>query len=151
MPSSHAQFAAFFAVSLSLFLLLRHKPPPSPVYTDRPYSHTPLSLLERFLLSICSLVVATSVAASRIYLSYHTPLQVVVGCLAGSVSAVAWFGVTEAARRYGWVDMGLESWLGRMGRWRDLVVEEDLAESGWRVWEDRRENRRKVLGGKKGL
>lgn len=50
--------------------------------------------------------------------------------------------MTEWARREGWVDVGLDSWVGRMGRWRDLVVEEDLAESGWSVWEERRKRRR---------
>lgn len=33
-----------------------------------------------------------------------------------------------------------------MGRWRDLVVEEDLAEAGWRVWEGRREKRGREEG-----
>ena len=65
-----------------------------------------------------------------------------MGCAAGAVCAIAWFGATEWARREGWVDVGLDSWVGRMGRWRDLVVEEDLAESGWSVWEERRKRRR---------
>ena len=37
----------------------------------------------------------------------------------------------------------MDSWVGRMGRWRDLVIEEDLAESGWSVWEERRRRRRR--------
>jgi dolichyldiphosphatase len=28
-----------------------------------------------------------------------------------------------------------------MGRWRDLVVEEDLQDSGWARWEERRRKR----------
>ena len=64
-----------------------------------------------------------------------------MGFLAGTVSAIAWFGVTELARQEGWVEWGLESWVGRMGRWRDLVVEEDLAESGWRRWEEKRKGK----------
>lgn len=152
MPSSHAQFLAYFAISLSLFLLLRHKPPaptppsPSPSPSNHkpplPYSHRPLNMLQRTLLSVLTLLLAASVALSRIYLNYHTPTQVSAGCLAGVVCAVAWFGITEWARREGWVDVGLDSWVGRMGRWRDLVVEEDLAESGWSVWEERRKRRR---------
>ncbi|MCJ1460242.1 hypothetical protein MMC28_010621 [Mycoblastus sanguinarius] len=141
MPSSHAQFTAYFSISLALFLLLRHRPLPPPSKQQLPYSHTPLTLLERFLLSFCAVIVAASVALSRIYLSYHTPLQVSVGFLAGTVSAIAWFGVTELARQEGWVEWGLESWVGRMGRWRDLVVEEDLAESGWRRWEEKRKGK----------
>lgn len=66
-----------------------------------------------------------------------------MGCIAGVGCGIAWFGATEWARREGWVDGGLDSWVGRMGRWRDLVVEEDLAESGWSVWEERRGKRRK--------
>jgi len=64
-----------------------------------------------------------------------------VGCFAGVVTAVGWFLVTEVGRRTGWVEWGVDSWVGRMGRWRDLVVEEDLAEAGWRVWEERRRRR----------
>ena len=64
-----------------------------------------------------------------------------VGCVAGAVTGLGWFLVTEAARRTGWVEWGLETWVGRMGRWRDLIVEEDLAEAGWRVWEERRRRR----------
>lgn len=141
MPSSHAQFLAFFSVSLSLFLLLRHKPPTS--YQASHYAHQPLSLPQRVLLSIATIVLAAAVAASRIYLNYHTPLQVGVGCAAGVMSAVGWFGVTEWMRREGWVDRGLDSWLGNMGRLRDLVVEEDLAESGWKVWCEKKEERRR--------
>ena len=36
---------------------------------------------------------------------------------------------------------GVYCWVGRLGWWRDLVVEEDLAEAGWRVWEERRRRR----------
>ena len=146
MPSSHAQFLAYFSISLSLFLLIRHNPPmppeSSPSSQPLPYSHRPLNLPQRSLLSLLTLALATSVALSRIYLNYHTSTQVSVGFIAGVVCAIAWFGATEWARREGWVDVGLDSWVGRMGRWRDLVVEEDLAESGWSVWEERRKKRK---------
>jgi len=144
MPSSHAQFLAFFSLSLSLFLLLRHHPPPSPASAhrdERPYSHKPLNLAQKLVLALSTFVLAAAVAMSRIYLNYHTPAQVVVGCIAGAVSAIAWFGVTEVLRRGGWVEWGLDCWVGRMGRWRDLVLEEDLPEAGWRVWEERRRRR----------
>jgi len=143
MPSSHAQFLAYFSLSLSLFLLLRHKPPPAspPTATRIPYSHNPLNLPQKFALSFITILLAAAVAASRIYLNYHTPTQVLVGCFAGVVTAVGWFLVTEVGRRTGWVEWGVDSWVGRMGRWRDLVVEEDLAEAGWRVWEERRRRR----------
>lgn len=141
MPSSHAQFLAYFSFSLSLFLLLRHKPPLSPNKSQQPYSHAPLNFPQELAFSATTVLLAAAVAASRIYLNYHTPTQVLVGCVAGAVSGLGWFLVTEVARRTGWVEWGLETWVGRMGRWRDLVVEEDLAEAGWRVWEDRRRRR----------
>lgn len=152
MPSSHAQFLTYFSLSLTLFLLLRHHPPSPPNTThkdERPYSHQPLNLAQKLFLSLLTCILAASVAVSRIYLNYHTPMQVVVGCVAGAVSAAAWFWVTEWARREGWVEWGYDCWVGRMGRWRDLVVEEDLPEAGWRVWEERRRKRREI-GERKG-
>lgn len=145
MPSSHAQFMTYFSLSLTLFLLLRHHPP-----SPHPYKHTPLSLPIRILLSLATSLLAIAVALSRIYLNYHTPNQVLAGCVAGAVSAVGWFGVTEVGRREGWVEWGLETKWARWGKWRDLVIEEDLAESGWRVWEERRRARRSVGNGVEG-
>uniref|UniRef100_A0A0D2XCM3 Dolichyldiphosphatase n=1 Tax=Fusarium oxysporum (strain Fo5176) TaxID=660025 RepID=A0A0D2XCM3_FUSOF len=56
MPSSHAQFVAFWSVSLALFLLVRHKPP-------------------------------------RVH-------QVVVGSVAGVISALGWFLIVAAPWDY---------------------------------------------------
>lgn len=132
MPSSHAQFVTFFSLSLTLFLLFRHSPKPASAY------HTPLTLTSRALLSLVAMLCACAVAASRIYLSYHTGKQVLVGCGAGAFSAVAWFLVTTILRRQGWVEWILDTELARLFRMRDLVVEEDLAEAGWERWEVRR-------------
>ncbi|KAL8812342.1 MAG: hypothetical protein Q9223_001100 [Gallowayella weberi] len=134
MPSSHAQFAAFFCVYLTLFLLFRHSPRPSD-------THTPTTLNERILLAIWSILFAAIVCASRVYLHYHTVNQVLVGCAVGSVVALAWFGVTTIARRYGWIHWALRSRELTMLRVRDLVVEEDLAESGWERWRNVSERR----------
>lgn len=131
MPSSHAQFATFFSLTLTLFLLHRQGPPP------------PASLPARTLLSTLSLLCAAAVAASRIYLNYHTPHQVLMGCCAGAVSALAWYGVTEGMRRTGWVEWGLETRVARWGMVRDLVVREGLADAGWERWEGERRRRRK--------
>lgn len=132
MPSSHAQFVAFFSVSLTLFLLFRHTPKPSSAY------HTPLTLTARALLSLIAVLCASAVAASRIYLNYHTLKQVLVGCGAGAFSAVAWFVVMDLLRRQGWIEWTLDTQGARMLRMRDLVIEEDLAEAGWEKWEARR-------------
>lgn len=139
MPSSHSQFATYFSLSLSLFLLFRHVPNPSA-------THTPSSLLERALLSLLACSCATAVAASRVYLNYHTPKQVLVGCAAGVVFAVSWFLFTMYLRRAGWIEWGLESTWARMFRLRDLVVGEDLVDAGWERWETRRKLKRRENG-----
>jgi dolichyldiphosphatase len=134
MPSSHAQFACFFSISLTLFLLLRHQPHPT-------HTHTPLSFLERLFVSLLALASAAAVAWSRIYLNYHTPRQVLVGCAAGVSIAIVWFIFTTYLRRSGWLEWGLETKWARHFRVRDLVVSEDLTDAGWIRWEDRRRKR----------
>lgn len=140
MPSSHAQFVAFFSTYLTLFLLLRHTPHPigSP---HRSTTHTPIPFWQRFILSLLALASAAAVAQSRIYLNYHKPRQVYVGVGAGVCCAVAWFVVTGLARRYGIVDWLLDFELARAVRMRDLVVSEDLVDAGWERWEMRRRKR----------
>jgi dolichyldiphosphatase len=134
MPSSHAQFVAYFSFSLSLFLLLRHQPHP---LTTR----TPLSFSIRALISLLAIACACLVATSRIYLNYHTPKQVLVGFVAGIAFAIVWFTFTSVLRRTGILHAILDTELLRMGRWRDLVVEEDLQDPGWVKWEERRHKR----------
>ena len=140
MPSSHAQFAAFFSTYLTLFLLLRHVPHPvnSP---NRSATHTPIPLWQRTILSLLALATAAAVAQSRIYLNYHKPRQVYVGIGAGVSCAIAWFVVTGLARRFGWVDRVLDLGVVRAVRMRDLVCEEDLVDAGWERWEMRRRKR----------
>ena len=144
MPSSHAQFLAFYSVSLTLFLLYRHASPPS--LASSPSSNSSTPLLHRVAVSVVSVILAVLVAASRIYLNYHTPRQVLVGCVAGAVSAVAWFAITELFRRTGWLHWVLDLGVCRALRIRDLVVEEDLVEAGWREWEARTKWRRGIDG-----
>ncbi|KAL1303976.1 hypothetical protein AAFC00_000422 [Neodothiora populina] len=137
MPSSHAQFVAFFSVSLTLFLLLRHNPH-APGASS---THIPTSVFERLVLSVLVLGGAFAVAQSRIYLNYHTPKQVLVGCAAGTVFALVWFGVTTYLRRAGWVEWALDFAVARYFRIRDLVVNEDLVDAGWERWQQRRQKR----------
>ncbi|KAI1262477.1 phosphatidic acid phosphatase type 2/haloperoxidase [Xylariaceae sp. FL1019] len=134
MPSSHAQFVAYFAVSMALFLLLRHQPPKP---ERRRGNHTPMSLPERAFWSVVGMGVALAVAWSRIYLNYHTQKQVLVGCAAGSVSAIAWFAFTSILRQSGWIGWAMDTPVARWFRVRDLVVEEDLCQAGWEKWDDR--------------
>jgi dolichyldiphosphatase len=132
MPSSHAQFVAFFSLSLTLFLLFRHVPKkPTP-------SHTPLSMTARVGLSALALANAGLVSWSRIYLSYHTPKQVLVGVGAGIFSAISWFLLTAVIRQIGLLHWILDQYPTRLFRMRDLVVEEDLCQAGWEKWETKR-------------
>ena len=140
MPSSHAQFAAFFAASLSLFLLLRHKPNPAK-------AHAPMTFMQRLLLSVLACLGGSAVAASRVYLNYHTPKQVLVGVGAGIVSAFLWFGITTAIRQLGIMDWFLETQISNLVRLRDLVTEEDLVDAGWERWRDVRKLKRNIPSG----
>lgn len=133
MPSSHAQFVAYFAVSLALFLVVRHRP----AAPGKRRNHTPMSLLERIVWSLCGLGMAAAVAWSRIYLNYHTEKQVLVGSGAGAASAVVWFVITSILRQSGWLAWALDLPPARFLRARDLVVEEDLCQAGWEKWDDK--------------
>lgn len=131
MPSSHAQFITYFAVYLALFLTYRHTPAYASAY---PYS----SFLVRAVATAGLAAAATGVSASRIYLNYHTPKQVLAGSAAGFVCACAWFVVTGMLRSSGWIDWATDLTVARLLRIRDLVVSEDLAEAGWQRWETQR-------------
>lgn len=136
MPSSHAQFVAYFSCYASLFLLLRHRPN---------FSVTPqaLTYLQRTALSFLACVGASAVAISRLYLSYHTKKQVLVGFAAGVLFSIAWFSFTSYLRTFGWIDWALDLSLSRALRFRDLVVSEDLTEAGWQRWEAQRKLKRR--------
>lgn len=138
MPSSHAQFVAFWSVSLALFLLVRHRPPPALRGRAPSSVHRPWSIAERAGVSLVAAGIAALTAWSRVYLNYHTPKQVVAGCAAGVLSAVGWFLATEILRRTGFLTWALETPLARAFRVRDLLVEEDMCQAGWEKWEERR-------------
>lgn len=172
MPSSHAQFLGYFAASVVLFVMLRHSPSArvrpadaksgalqstatktreqdkyeaegealSEVYTLQ--LHHPQ--LTHSLLSLIAVASAVLMAVSRVYLSYHTPKQVVVGTAVGAGFAVFWFGLTEVARRIGLIGWFLEWEIVRMARIRDLLCEEDLVELGWQISERKRRRRREA-------
>ena len=128
MPSSHAQFAAYFSAYLSLFLLLRHQPQPG-------RTPTPWPLGMRAALALAAGAGATVVAASRVYLGYHTAAQAAAGSVAGAFAAVVWFGVTAWVRASGLLQAVVDSALARALRIRDLLPEEDLADAGWVRWQ----------------
>lgn len=137
MPSSHAQFVAFFSISLALFVLVRHNPHTAHAST----THIPTTFLERSALSLLALAGAAAVAESRIYLNYHTSKQVLVGCAAGTAFAVFWFAFTTGLRHYGWLEWALDTEIAKFFRLRDLVVNEDLVDAGWERWQNRKRKR----------
>ncbi|KAK5658499.1 hypothetical protein OQA88_1891 [Cercophora sp. LCS_1] len=172
MPSSHAQFVCFWAVALSLVLLVRHRP----TFTKKDtgprglgelrvrwteggvrvlsadierYAHAPWGVWQRGVVSAGAVAVAGLVAWSRIYLGYHTPTQVFAGCTAGTLCGVGWFAVTWVVRETGLLRWALQVPVARWFRLRDLLVEEDLCQAGWEKWESRREAREKLEGEKK--
>jgi dolichyldiphosphatase len=130
MPSSHAQFAFFFATYAGMFLTSRHQPSKT--------TTTPTTLKQRATIAGFGMFCAAAIAASRVYLNYHTKKQVLVGCVLGSVFAVAWFSITEELRFFGLVDWFLETGFARFFRIRDLLITEDFADGGWARWEARR-------------
>ncbi|KAK5719019.1 hypothetical protein LTR17_015444 [Elasticomyces elasticus] len=135
MPSSHAQFVAFFSTFLTLFLLLRH----NPHHPHASSTHAPTPYWQRLALAVMSMISAGAVAQSRIYLNYHTPRQVYAGTFTGVLCAVGWFAVISAARHWRLIDQALGTPLARWLRLRDLVVNEDLVDAGWERWELRRQ------------
>jgi dolichyldiphosphatase len=144
MPSSHAQFVAYFSTFLTLFLLLRH----SPHHPHASSTHIPTPYWQRLGLASLSIICAGAVAQSRIYLNYHTPQQVYAGVAAGVLCGVGWFVATSIARQYGLVEMLLELPVARWVRLRDLVVDEDLVDAGWERWETRKRRRAEMDGRK---
>ncbi|KAL4735995.1 phosphatidic acid phosphatase type 2/haloperoxidase [Aspergillus similis] len=137
MPSSHAQFVAFFAIYLALFLIFRHAP-----------NGASQNIMFRMMASFGITLGASAVAVSRIYLTYHTVRQVLAGCAVGAVFALFWFIFTGLLRSSGWIDWVLEQSIARFLRVRDLVVSEDLAEAGWQRWEAQHRIRRSENGGR---
>lgn len=104
----------------------------------------------RTALAVGSFVGASAVAWSRIYLNYHTQRQVLAGFAAGVVCAVSWFCITSYLRTSGWLDWALDLEVSRKLRIRDLVVNEDLAEAGWKRFEETRKLRRRRASGRSG-
>jgi len=174
MPSSHAQFLSFWAVTIILFVWLRRKPGAAQVrqgrvrvqrgqvvvdaaeedLRDTLHAESSLSDVYRLQLeyrgltnafiTLAALASIVVMAYSRVYLHYHTKTQVVAGSAAGTIFAVVWFALTEFARRSGLVEWFLGWEIVRAARLRDLMCEEDLVEVGWQVWEERQRQKTRV-------
>ncbi|KAK6435415.1 hypothetical protein LTR95_008398 [Oleoguttula sp. CCFEE 5521] len=136
MPSSHAQFMAYWAVYLGLWVVVRHRPA---LAKRREGGYVGIAVWQRGVLGLAAFVLAAAVGASRVELNYHHPHQVYVGFALGTACALAWFVVTAGARYYGLLDWLLElppmQWL----RMRDLLIDEDLVHAGWERYDNRRQ------------
>ncbi|KAM0713975.1 hypothetical protein Q7P37_010938 [Cladosporium fusiforme] len=141
MPSSHAQFVAFFAVYLGLWVVVRH----DPWKENASKTHVPTPMWQRVALALAAMTGAVAVAQSRIHLNYHTPRQVYIGFAVGSLCAVAWFIVTSVGRHCGMIDSLLDFGPLRWLRMRDLLVNEDMVDAGWERWEATRLRRRELF------
>ena len=120
MPSSHAQFSSYFAVYVALLLL------------HRGLGGRDLPEWRRRAYAAAAVVGSVAVSASRVYLTYHTVKQVLVGYSAGIVCAVGWYAVTAAMRQHRLVWDGLLE-LGSLVWLRDRCMVEDLVVAGWRA------------------
>jgi dolichyldiphosphatase len=140
MPSSHAQFAGFWALTIALFLLVRYesqskKARAAPPRTPAPWhKRTSLSVLERVAASIAAFIMAFFIAWSRVYLHYHTPRQVLVGFAAGLIVGAGWFVATAVTRHTGLLAWGLSLPPAQYLRFRDLALDEDVLQAGWEKW-----------------
>jgi len=176
MPSSHAQFLSFWAVTVMLFVWIRRQPGAArfregkvrvgkekamerSVEKDlRETLHSQAMLsdvyrlqleyrsLTNIFITVVSLASIMIMAYSRVYLHYHTPKQVMAGTAAGTIFAIVWFAITEVARKSGLVAWLLEWNIVRAARLRDLMCEEDLVEISWQVWEERRRQKKPAQG-----
>lgn len=124
MPSSHAQFVAFFSVYITLWVLLR-------------CSH--LSSFKRTVVPLLSFSGAAAISLSRIYLSYHTPKQVLAGSVAGTILAIFWFSATSFLR-YSNVKIADKTpwewilWVGSLIYVKDMCLDVDLVEQDYNLW-----------------
>ncbi|EPE02982.1 dolichyl pyrophosphate phosphatase [Ophiostoma piceae UAMH 11346] len=151
MPSSHAQFAGYWALTIALFLLVRYQKTQNTQKTQKTQKtqgakkttssaatrRDTLTLTQRVGISVVAFVVAFLIAGSRVYLHYHTPKQVTVGFVAGLVVGAGWFAATAVVRQLGLLDWALSLPLAQYLRLRDLALEEDVLQAGWEKWEVR--------------
>eukprot|EP01094_Clydonella_sp_ATCC50884_P005791 TRINITY_DN1476_c0_g1_i1.p1 TRINITY_DN1476_c0_g1~~TRINITY_DN1476_c0_g1_i1.p1 ORF type:complete len:219 (-),score=73.14 TRINITY_DN1476_c0_g1_i1:716-1372(-) len=104
MPSSHAQFMAFLSVSLAFAIAYRTQQHPRWVVVGM-YAGVAAS--------------AAIVCFSRVYLRYHTPEQVLVGCCIGLALSLLWnlFASERAAA-------AISTALRRCGLWDALLLKD---------------------------
>jgi dolichyldiphosphatase len=99
MPSSHAQFMGY--ILAYLIALLRYHVR----FTEGSSRSLPIS--EKVLKGICfTMLISVSflVIFGRVYLNYHTPSQVLVGFICGTMMGNLWFYIYQQCLQWGWID-----------------------------------------------
>ncbi|CCG84779.1 protein of unknown function [Taphrina deformans PYCC 5710] len=129
MPSSHSQFMAFFGTYIVLYVYLRCIN--SPVYWR--------------MLRVLG-VVSTSVAVcvSRIYLTYHTRDQVMVGVAIGTMYGILWYNFFNIMKYMGLVDWTLDQPIARYFWLKDTIIDDALPRE-WQLWNESRVDRNKKI------
>jgi PAP2 superfamily len=110
-----------------------------------------IPLLLRLAQSTTVIIGASLVCLSRIYLRYHTPLQVLCGVLIGATLGVAWYMFVILLRAVGFVDWLLHVWFVEMLWFKDGDIgslEHDLREE-WMEWRISQELERSKQNGSK--
>jgi len=110
MPSNHAAFVSFCALFTLCFALTQCGGRPRR-RSERGSSTA--RWMKRWIPSIGAIGIALSCSYSRVHLGYHTPVQVMVGCLIGSLVGLWYAFLYDGVYREliaPWVE---RSWLGR--------------------------------------
>ncbi|KAK7206033.1 hypothetical protein BZA70DRAFT_294343 [Myxozyma melibiosi] len=94
MPSAHAQFMSFYATYITLWMFFRA------------HQFTPF---KRWSRAIGLYILSILVCISRVYLSYHSTEQVLVGYLVGVILACIYFFAVVLIREFGLLDYLLDS------------------------------------------
>ncbi|GJJ74704.1 dolichyldiphosphatase [Entomortierella parvispora] len=127
MPSSHAQFMAYFATYVVILMYRREV--------------TPGSILPH-IFAIGSVVWAALVIYSRVHLYYHTWLQVGVGAICGVAFALVYYWVIHSIlRSSGLFEWLLDQPLVRRLHVRDTETINDVAKYEWEMWQEFRRSR----------
>ncbi|EIM86795.1 uncharacterized protein STEHIDRAFT_97573 [Stereum hirsutum FP-91666 SS1] len=146
-PSSHSQYMAYFATFLVLHLYFRHH------FVSTGYYIVDVAWL--LLLHLALIGWAGVVAYSRLYLTYHSPPQVLWGVTLGIIFGVSWYSATELIptripdssigkfRTYA-LDHPISRWFRLRDGW--LVWADGGVEAHWQAWAKEREKLR-IAGG----
>ncbi|GBC00998.1 hypothetical protein RclHR1_04020024 [Rhizophagus clarus] len=120
MPSSHAQFIAYFTIFASVYLY---------------YKITFRNNSWKFPIILGLILFSCLVSYSRIYLNYHTTKQVIIGNILGLTFAIFWYILLEKIiRPLGIFKIIIESRLARYFYIRDNSSIKDIIKIEYMNW-----------------